>query len=262
MSIAPLKLLTAYYVAYNKDKSEWTNKELGKSIPIDCIDLIEYFYQYKPHSECSGFAEASQQGRLDLMKIFGRHIKNFNLGGLGSIFMQSAAVSAAAQGRIDMLKYVKENDSDFDIQWFFVIQSAIINGHTEIVDYLESMNITNWCAAARGAALGGHLKLLKLYLSKFEGFDDWAEFSDIASINGHLQIIKYCASKTEKIKWEWLMVRAGSSENGMRKEYFDIIKYCERKIKESGKSVDWKYILGFGRHLKMNEYIKERMKLS
>jgi hypothetical protein len=129
--IALLKELAAHTVAYYVNESEWTNEELDKSLPLECIDAIKKFYKYKGNEQ-DGLQEAAKKGRLDLIKLFERPNTTW----------KTALYNAVEGGHLKIVKYCESKGANTD--WNVALYLADLYGHKEIVKYCESKGANNF----------------------------------------------------------------------------------------------------------------------
>ena len=97
---------------------------------------------------------------------------------------------AAFNGRLEIVKYLCENKTDFTS---FAIDSAASNGHLDIVKYLYGLKKINTSLAIDWAAEGGYLEIIKFLHENGQSGSHLA--IDKAAHNGHFEIVKYLHNK-------------------------------------------------------------------
>ena len=106
---------------------------------------------------------------------------------------------AAAQGHLEVVKYLVEQGADIHTWNDEAFRGAAENGHLEVVKYLaeQGANIHTYDDCAfRWAAENGHLEVVK-YLVE-QGADIHTENDEalrFAAENGHLEVVKYLAEQ-------------------------------------------------------------------
>jgi len=154
------------------------------------MDLVLYFVFQGANDWDGGLRGAAYGGHMDLVLFFVSQ---------GANDMNWAMCSAAAGGHMDLVHYfVDKGASDFKE----AICQAARRGHKDIVFYLSqgvndwselnsnpASNKCVWNSAMRWAAAGGHLDLVRYFVSL--GANDWSTAMHNARFSKHGHLIEY-----------------------------------------------------------------------
>jgi hypothetical protein len=131
------------------------------------------------------FIGAAEGGHIDILETLN----------LNELYEQSGIEGAVAFSQLDTIKYLVSQVDPVILEMHISnsMQTAGNVGNLEIIDYLLTMS-QNYEELLMGAALGGHLNLIKKYWNK-PGVTLDVVFS-IALSNGHFEITDFILSKT------------------------------------------------------------------
>ena len=103
--------------------------------------------------------------------------------------------SIAEEGRLDILKMLKERDVEFDV---FLCASAASNGHVDVLEWLyKSKEECSWEVSAVAASLNGSLEVLKWLKAKELKFDRH-HCKMQAACGGQLGVLRWLKGENEE----------------------------------------------------------------
>jgi hypothetical protein len=101
-----------------------------------------------------------------------------------------------------------------------LLKCASRGNQIETINYLTENGATSWCMGLFGAASGGHIDLMKFYISKYK-VESWESVLACAAIKGQIDVIKIFSCYIKN--WDDIMY--GAAKGG----YQYIIKFCISK---------------------------------
>ena len=131
-----------------------------------------------------------------------------------------------------MIKKLEETDQEPQFDW--AMESAVMEGHLDIVKYLIEKGSNDFSYFMGVAAYEGHLNIVKLMIEKGEEMGTELDLNRAmgrAAEGGHLNIVKLMIEKGEEINQELDFINAMSL--AAKGGHTEIVKYLKEKVGEN-----------------------------